>query len=605
MCTIFNDAKRGTLSAWSWPSREVVNLKRQRLDLSKNVPLLETFEGDLQYVSPSNYREIMNCIVEADIINLKNKLKKCLAISLRCDGSVDRSQIDNIHVLAKVVTEKGDIELMFIGFEEPKTKGSLGHYDAVQTAVGQLINWKEVIHLVSSFVTDGANINVGHKSGLWALLENERQQELVKIPLMKIWCSVHRSALAWEKLTQNVPEVSKIILCCSSISSYFHQSGVRTKELKKIADFENTKNVQLPKYFDVRWTEFTYSLLVSILRNWRILVKYFTIKCHEEKDSKANGIYKFLTDINKLKLLCFLTDLGYLYTRFQKQIQCDDLLIFDVEERRNGLIKNIENLRNAPLVGGWEELFTKEIITEINPNSNKTITKLKDIELFDKSKLGRQKKNHNLYVSEDSSFSAIRNDIIEHLLNYVSERLDITEWSFLKPLATISEHTTDEELSKCHGLICSDFELVEFVTSYREVSCVQNFKNKKISKDMLKMLLSNECWKSLSTAVARIIAAKPHSADVERIISYYNVLKTCKRSSLSPETIKNSLYIKINMPVVAEFDPQPAVLKWLNSKNRHSKVHPLGRQQEWYEGVFPEAKLKGDEPSLFSNKVSF
>jgi len=80
-------------------------------------------------------------------------------------------------------------------------------------------------------------------------------------------------------------------------------------------------------------------------------------------------------------------------------------------------------------------------------------------------------------------------------------------------------------------------------------------------KDILKMLLSNEFWISLSTAVARIIAAKPYSAHVERIISYYNILKTYKRSSLSPETIKNSLYIKINMPVVAEFDPQSVVLK--------------------------------------------
>jgi len=38
------------------PSREVVDLKRQRLDLSKNVPILETYEGDFQYISPSNYR---------------------------------------------------------------------------------------------------------------------------------------------------------------------------------------------------------------------------------------------------------------------------------------------------------------------------------------------------------------------------------------------------------------------------------------------------------------------------------------------------------------------------------------------------------------------
>jgi len=72
-------------------------------------------------------------------------------------------------------------------------------------------------------------------------------------------------------------------------------------------------------------------------------------------------------------------------------------------------------------------LITKEIITEINPNSNTSITKLKDIELFDKLNMRRQKKNRNLYVSEDGSFSAIRNDIIEHLLNYVSERLDIME----------------------------------------------------------------------------------------------------------------------------------------------------------------------------------
>jgi len=65
------------------------------------------------------------------------------------------------------------------------------------------------------------------------------------------------------------------------------------------------------------------------------------------------------------------------------------------------------------------------------------------------------------------------------------------------------------------------------------------------------------------------------------------------------------LYIKINIPVVAEFDPQPAVLKWLNSKKKHSKVHPLCKQHEWYECVFPEAKLKSDGPSLFSNKDSF
>lgn len=66
---------------------------------------------------------------------------------------------------------------------------------------------------------------------------------------------------------------------------------------------------------------------------------------------------------------------------------------------------------------------------------------------------------------------------------------------------------------------------------------------------------------------------KPHSADVERLISYYNVIKTSDRSQLTPDTIKDSLYIKINMPTLSEFNPHAAVIEWLKSKKRHNKVH--------------------------------
>ncbi|CAI6355586.1 unnamed protein product [Macrosiphum euphorbiae] len=141
---------------------------------------------------------------------------------------------------------------------------------------------------------------------------------------------------------------------------------------------ENIKYVQLPKYFDVRWTEFTYSLLFGILKNWRVLVKYFIFNRQNNiKDSKAVDFYKILTDINKLKLLCFLADLGYLYTRFQKQIQSDGLLIFDIEARKDGLKKNIEQLTNSPLIVGWEYMLTQEIVTEYEPSTDTTKIKLK------------------------------------------------------------------------------------------------------------------------------------------------------------------------------------------------------------------------------------
>ena len=57
------------------------------------------------------------------------------------------------------------------------------------------------------------------------------------------------------------------------------------------------------------------------------------------------------------------------------------------------------------------------------------------------------------------------------------------------------------------------------------------------------------------TSLTRIVAAKPHSADVERLINVYNKLKSNDRASLSPGTIKNYLHVSQNMGDMETFDP--------------------------------------------------
>ncbi|XP_025423121.1 LOW QUALITY PROTEIN: zinc finger protein 862-like, partial [Sipha flava] len=593
MIEVFNDAKRGTLSAWSWPSREVVQIKKSQLNLLEPPKKIDIKEGDLQYINPTTHNELLNSIVETDKPLLMNKLKTALAISLRVDGSVDRTQVDNIHVLAKIITTNGDSELVFIGFKEPIQKRAIGYYEVIKSLIRELMSFEDFLSILSSIATDGASVNIGQKNGLWALIDSNRCSNNIQGPLLKMWCAVHRSALAWGQLTSNVIEVHKLIVACSGMSSYFHQSGLRTKELKDIANEEGMSFIQLPKYFEVRWTEFTYNLLLGILKNWRILVKYFLKKKSENNDVKSEGFYKILTDYDKMMLLCFLTDLGYLYGRFQKQIQTDDVLIFDIETKKNTVVQMIENLKVSPLLGGWEYEFNKNTIVTHNSEFEKNIIKLHNIELFDKNQQSRRKK-HNLYVSDKRSFLAIRNDVIEHIVNYLNTRLDSSEWLPLKVLEKVSDAVSDEELQKAHQVICPDFELADFVTSYKEAAGISSIKDKQLSSDLLKSLLSNDSWKPLSTAVARILSAKPHSADVERLISYYNLLKTATRSSLSPTVINDSLYVKINMPALDEFDPQPAVFNWLNKKKRHSKMHTHAKKQEWYQGVFDEVKEKYD-----------
>lgn len=261
-------------------------------------------------------------------------------------------------------------------------------------------------------------------------------------------------------------------------------------------------------------------------------------------------------------------------------------------------------------MGGWEETLSKSVIetktfNSTNSNDYQINIQLKGFTLHEKTDNNLRRKQHHLYITDHRSFCAIRNDSLEHLINYINERLDSSEWSKLKPLETISSYITDTELKICHNFICSDFELIDFISAYHEAASISNINGKKASFELLKILLQCDAWKPLSTSMARVLSAKLHSADVERLISYYNIIKTTKRSRLAPDTIKDALYIKINMPTLSEFDPLPATKLWINKKSRHNKTHPEATKQRWFRGVFPDAeKDEGDKVKL-PTKIQF
>lgn len=500
---------------------------------------------------------------------------------------------------------------------------------------------------------------MGEKNGFWTLLENDKIQDESTGPLIKIWCVVHRSALAWNGLTKEkfkISEVESLISTCVSIVGYFHQSGLRTKELKDLATKYGKQFLQFPKYFEVRWTEFSYNLLQSVLKNYFSLVKFFEEKVKLEKDNVAEGYLHFLKNFDKVKLLCFLTDLAFVFSRLQKSVQGDGVSIFDVQHHAEEFLINLKALESTCLLGGWEEQFNsdltcetassdktensdaleeeehksmeKEVVSTKKSGSNrkevgsnkkrgrpkksgvkKVPAKKKKyiVEKDDKSNdlcenyilhgiiltkdKAKRRKIHHLYINEFRNFETVRNETIQTLSNFFKERTDMPFIGDLKILQFFDKNAAAEDIRKCHRMICPDYPLLAFATSYKEAASSEALAGKSITdKCVLKSVLKVKTWNSLAVAIARIIAATPHSADVERLISFYNILKTSGRSSLSSETIKEDLYIKINMPTVSEFNPHPATIYWLNKKDRHSKPHPKAMYQEYYSGVFPESK---------------
>lgn len=229
--------------------------------------------------------------------------------------------------MAKLINPKGEVELLFLGVGQQKKKGAAGLLDATLTAVKNNLNVETlriVLTKMSSICTDGAAINTGEGSGLWSRFENEISINGSEIPLVQIWCGAHRLDLAWSDINSQpntesdaseLKVLDKTLSILSTLSSYFHNSAIRTNELKEIADDNGV--LSMPKLFTIRWTEYTFNLIRAILTSWNAIVLLLNKK-NEHKCVKSNGFHKYLANLNFLRLVAFLGDVLRLFKRLQK-----------------------------------------------------------------------------------------------------------------------------------------------------------------------------------------------------------------------------------------------------------------------------------------------
>jgi hypothetical protein len=112
--------------------------------------------------------------------------------------------------------------------------------------------------------------------------------------------------------------------------------------------------------------------------------------------------------------------------------------------------------------------------------------------------------------------------------------------------------------------------------------------------------MSLQQYKELAVVMSRIVVCKPHSADCERLISAYSLLKSVRRCSLNRQTITDCLYISTNMPPITNYDPRPAVHIWINDKERRFREPTRSERQRFFKNIF-----RDDECGEVSNEELF
>ena len=188
------------------------------------------------------------------------------------------------------------------------------------------------------------------------------------------------------------------------------------------------------------------------------------------------------------------------------------------------------------------------------------------------------------------SFQVVRQTILAKLLEFFTQRMNVDAGLLkaLGPHLNPGDGYSRERIRYCHLIIAADCDPREFSAAYKEFVRTESFKGMLLDQ-ILKKALERPEWKPIATAIARVLAAAPHSCDVERLISVYNRFKTDDRSSFSPETINDYLHVWISMHVLSEWNPWDAVKLWISEKERRQIKTAPQMESECFVGVFREA----------------
>ena len=67
------------------------------------------------------------------------------------------------------------------------------------------------------------------------------------------------------------------------------------------------------------------------------------------------------------------------------------------------------------------------------------------------------------------------------------------------------------------------------------------------------------------------------------------------RCSLDVETENLYLYVYFNMPVLSQWDPRPAIVKQIETKNRRNKTTDKAQDQSWFNGIFHKNETQNEK----------
>ena len=247
------------------------------------------------------------------------------AYGVLIDEVKDITVVEQLITFVKYVNGNGEAKTVFLGAQELDSPQGPNAESITKKLPDLLADCKLPTNLMSSFVSDGASVMTGKKSGVAARLKN------LQPTLISFHCICHNLALANSDADHSLKPIKNAVTNLTTAWKFFENSPKRTaifihmqKELRQLELTEkNTKKLsrKIRKACRTRWLSINQSV-ESVLHNYLPMVNTFKAL---EDDPLALGLLKKFHCTRMLGMLYILHTVLPVMSNLSKLFQTNAL----------------------------------------------------------------------------------------------------------------------------------------------------------------------------------------------------------------------------------------------------------------------------------------
>lgn len=506
---------------------------------------------------------LCNVLGDESFTQLCNELKD-KRFSLIVDESTDKSTtVKHLCLVVRFTDTSGKVKDNFL------TLIKLVDADA-NTLYKHIVDFFEAHEIpyktnLVGLASDGANVMMGNNHSLKSLL----LQDIPNLFVMKCIChSFHLCAsYACQKLPRFVEDLTR------DISNYFNASPKRSENLKEFQAFCNVKMHKILHPSQTRWLS-VHMVVSRILEQYGALILYFTDAVSSNDLLIAENILSKLNDPVTKLFLQFLDFIIPFFENLNKEMQAESPKIFELHKKVATVLKSIcecfldrSYLQNTPI----------ENVDFKNPRHF-----LKIEEVYFGVKVAKTIAEKALSDNQVSFFRLRCLDFYIEACKQIVNRFPL-KGNIVKELECMSPSTVKAGNLASLATVAIHFpnmilenELQQLDTEWRtlrNVDDIQNFEDDvEIFWDRVRKLKFGDetpMFPVLSKFMSDLLILPHSSANVERIFSSVNLMKTKQRNRLTTETLSGLLHAKRYMggSECHDFAINKNLLKKMDKKN--------------------------------------